>query len=149
MSNDNYKSNHCWYCGKIVENDKYNKQISLYKVVSRHDSALKSEVKYQRIKVKITRCQDCYKSDMIENIISMIVLACVIIGTIVILLYTEGNLWWVTVLSAFALLVLYARILNMFYNRKAKKTGIKISVEGHPIIEALKAEGWSLNKPQA
>lgn len=149
MSNDNYKSDHCWYCGKVVESDKYNKPISLYKEVSRNDSLLKSEVKYQRLKVKITRCQDCYKSDMIENIISMIVLACVIIGTIVILLYTEGNLWWVTVLSAFALLVLYARILNMFYNRKAKKTGIKISVEGHPIIEALKAEGWSLNKPQA
>lgn len=86
---------------------------------------------------------------MIENIISMIVLACVIIGTVVVLLYTEGELWWVTVLSAIVLLVLYAMILNMFNKRKAKKTGIKISVEGHPVIEAFIAEGWSLLEPQA
>ncbi len=149
MKNHN-ESCQCWYCGAIVDNDDYNEKVPLYKEISRSDwlSTTRS-VDYQQTEISITRCHRCYKSQKNMGVISNIILVCIILGAIVALICTEGNLWWLTVLIALGLLALYVVVVNKILDNKTRKTGIKNSLSGHPIIEVMEAEGWSLSKPQA
>ena len=147
MNNNN--TNKCWYCGKSIYDDRYNKIVPLYKEVSRYDGLTSRNVTYKKTEISIPRCQQCSKSDKALTWISYIFLFCIIIGASFVLIYTEGHLWWLTVLISIALLVLFGYVVNKVLDNKTQKTGVKYSLDGHPIVEAMEKLGWSLNKPQA
>ena len=141
MDNINKEDCRCWYCGKVVENEKYNQKVPMYKEISRGGSLTVREVSYNKTEVIVPRCKRCSKSQKSTEILSFFVLAVLVISAIIIIIGTEGKMWWVTVLIALGLLILYIFILNKALDNKTKKTGIKCSFDGFPAIEALKAKG--------
>jgi len=150
MDNTNFENCRCWYCGKVLENGQYNQKVPMYQELSR-SGMLETvrRVSYNQTEVIVPRCQRCAKSQKSTGILSNVVLAVLVIGAIIIIIGTEGKMWWLTVIIALALLVLYIFILNKVLDNNAKKKGTKTTLDGYPAIEDLKAKGWTTSKPQA
>ena len=152
-------SNFCYYCGTFINDHSCDYQLTLYKVIGR-SYIHGRRVGYKQCTIPISRCQNCKKAHRERNKLfnKVIIISCLVsIAICSLFAYMYGDefvicLFWAFlgggVLGSIFGLLFYFTVFSKRYEKSHNnKIKDEFEVWDHPMVAALKNQGWSTSKP--
>ena len=142
--------NKCMFCGKGYSRGKEDDTfVVLYKEQSRSDSGTYREVKFNELRVGVSRCESC-KNKHKRAAKTSIIWGLSIAAAIIILFVIAGKLIIIGIIAAIVLGFFAQSRIEDSLIKKYRSISDQDAAMGYDIVkELVKTEGWTFDRPQA
>ena len=147
---------YCWYCNKNIGEDEFKYETDIYKVISR-GGIIQKEVNYQKSKIKVNRCGECYKIHGKGAVIIGIIFLISFISSFILFylkIIKPHSEWFFPTLGGLFTSFLFSGIIVwilsfIVQNINANKYKIKTEDDIQKLIFKTHGSGWTTSKPSA